>query len=227
MNDYLDLVEMGIPQRKRMFELTRSFYRNFLGNKRGNKVLELGCGDGVLTQELHSVDSTISPTLIDGSREMLNKARKRFDGREGFHFIETTFEELIESAVELPKFDLVISSLAIHHLPMVKKKSLFQYIYSHLNEGGYFVNIDCVLPPNGALERWYLNLWEEWLVDRCSDKTQVDQFVKQIYDHHMEEEHHRNLDTLDSQLRALGEIGYKEVDCIFKEGVLTIYYGKR
>lgn len=227
VNDYLDTVEIGIPQRKRMFELTKSFYNNFLGEGKGNRLLDLGCGDGILTEEILSIDSTSSATLVDMSAEMLDKARVRFQGRDNIQYIQTTFQELMVSGIDLPKFDFVMSSLAIHHLPLPQKKELFRFIRAHLNEGGYFVNIDCILPPTEALEEWYLKLWDEWLSKRCSDKAQVEGFVKQIYDHHMENEHHRNLDTIWSQLQALEELGFQNVDCIFKDGVLTIYCGKR
>ena len=227
VNDYLDAVESGIPQRKRMFELTKSFYVNFLGERKGNRVLDLGCGDGILTEEILSVDRTASATLVDMSAEMLDKAKKRLQGREGINFIESTFQDLMTSGSDLPEFDLVMSSLAIHHLPMPQKKELFQFIHSHLRDGGFFVNIDCILPPTDALEQWYLKLWDEWFSKRCSDPVKVKSFVDQIYDHHMEDQHHKNLDPLWSQLQALEEVGYRDVDVLFKEGVLTIYCGKR
>jgi len=226
VNTFLDSLEIKIPQRRRMFELIKSFYLHFLGEN-GNRVLDLGCGNGVLTQELLSVDSALTATLVDGSEEMLNNAKIRFRGQRDITYIHTTFEELMMSDQLLPEYDLVISSLAIHHLPFEEKKRLFKLIHSHLVEGGYFINIDCVLPPSSSIESWYLKLWSEWTANRCSDKMQAERYVSQIIDHHLEEGHHSNLDTLDVQLEALKEIGYEDVDCMFKEGVLAIYSGKK
>lgn len=227
VSDRLDTADPGIPQRDRTFQLVRSFYTDCLGRKEGRRMLEPGCGDGAFAQALLSLDRDLTAALADGSREMLSKAKLRFRDRDGVDYPETTFEEPVRSKDNLLQFDLVVSSPAIHHLPLDEKKALFRYIYAHLNEGGYFINIDPVLPPSNDLEAWYLKLWEEWLTDRCLDRSKVERFVDQIYDHHMAEEHHRNLDTMPAQLRALQGPGYREVDCIFKEGVPAVYCGKR
>lgn len=34
-------------------------------------------------------------------------------------------------------------------------------------------------------------------------------------------------DTLDNQINALKEVGFKEVDCFYKYGVFTMYGGKK
>ena len=97
--------------------ILKSFYRHFLAGKQQYRVLDLGCGDGILIDELLSIDASISATLVDGSADML-------------------------------------------------KKALFNYIFSHLDNGGYFVNIEVILPPTAALDGWYLNLWREWIIEK-------------------------------------------------------------
>ncbi len=60
-----------------MLEILKSFYRHFLSEKEQKSILDLGCGDGMITQELFKVDNSISATLVDGSEDMLNSAKER------------------------------------------------------------------------------------------------------------------------------------------------------
>ncbi len=40
---------------------------------------------------------------------------------------------------------------------------MFLYVYNHLNDGGYFFNMDVVLPSTGILNEWYMIMWQEWI----------------------------------------------------------------
>jgi len=223
---YLEEADIIIVDRRRFLEMLKSFYEHFLGHKRPNRVLDLGCGDGILVHELLKIDDSISATLIDGSEDMLNKARERLAGLENTHFLRASFQELLNIDIELPDFDLIVSSLAIHHLTSSQKKSLFGYIFSHLVNGGYFVNIDCILSPTEALEKWYLQLWKEWMIEKQTAlKLETDH--KDIIQRHAENEHHSKLDTLPDQLNALRDVGFEDVDCFYKHGIFAMYGGRK
>ncbi len=223
---YLETADIRVVERGRMLTILKSFYRHFLGDKQQCRVLDLGCGDGILINELLTIDGSISATLIDGSEDMLNKAKERLAGFKNIQLIKTSFQELIHTAITLSDFDFIVSALAIHHLTMNEKKSLFNYIYSHLNSGGYFVNIEVILPPTEALDRWYLNLWREWLIEKQSVLKIKDDYEGSIRSY-KEEAHYSKLDTLTEQLNALNEIGFKDVDCFYKYGIFAMYGGKK
>jgi len=164
---YRDNAEIFIVERKRMFDILRSFYKHFLKDRGMNNILDLGCGDGILTYELLRTDVSISATLVDGSEDMLNKAKERLAGFKNINYIKLSFQEILEKNTIQQKFDFVISSMAIHHLTMNEKKALFGNIYSYLNEGGCFVNIDVILAPAESLEQWYLRLWQiGWMIKK-------------------------------------------------------------
>jgi len=106
--------------------------------------------------------------LIDGSEDMLSKAKDRLKDFKNIHFIQASFQEILNKNIALQRYDFIVSSLAIHHLIMEKKTALFGTIYNHLNVGGYFLNMDVILAPSDALERWYLILWKQWIDERKS-----------------------------------------------------------
>ncbi len=224
-NQYLEAADIYIVERKKLLEILKSFYRYFLANKKDNKILDLGCGDGILTQALLSIDKSISATLVDGSEEMLAKAKEKLSGFEGISYVRSSFQELPQKKELFSNFDFVVSSLAIHHLTMNEKKSLFEYLYSRLNAGGYFVNIDVVYPPTETLEGWYLFLWKEHIKE-AQAKLGVEGNYEDIVDRYKDNRDNKP-DTLTEQLKALKSSGFDEVDCFFKYGIFTIFGGKK
>ncbi len=224
-NQYLEDSDIYIVERRRLFEILKSFYRYFFANKKNNKILDLGCGDGILTRELLKIDASISATLVDGSQEMLSKAKEKLSGVEGINYVRASFQELLRKDVALANFDFVVSSLAIHHLNMKEKKSLFEYIYSRLNSGGYFVNIDVVFSPTENLEGWYLLLWKEHIKE-VQTRLKLEGNYEDIVERYRSNKDNQP-DTLTAQLKALKSVGFKEVDCFYKYGIFTIFGGKK
>lgn len=223
---YRDSADFYIVERRRLLEILRSFYRHFIGNKTKINVLDLGCGDGIITHELLRIDDSIVATLIDGSEDMLNKAAERLKDFKNINFIKASFQEIIDKKIALQNFDFIVSSLAIHHLTMKEKKPLFRTIYSHLNVEGYFLNIDVILAPSDALEQWYLSLWREWISERKTTMGIEDNSYDDIIQRYKDNRDNKP-DTLDEQLNALKSVGFKDVDCYYKYGIFTMYGGRK
>ena len=223
---YLEEADFRILDRRRLLDILKSFYKHFLGVAEGKRVLDLGCGDGILIHELLGIDDSISATLIDGSEDMLNRARERLAGFPNICFLRASFQELLTTSIPLPNFDLVVSSLAIHHLASSEKKSLFGFIHSHLVHGGYFVNIDIVRSPAEALEMWYIELWRQWMIEKETGLNPGSS-CEGVIQSCQEKAHYSRLDTLSDQLNALDDIGYVDVDCFYKHGIFTVYGGRK
>ncbi|MBI5459468.1 methyltransferase domain-containing protein [Methanobacterium sp.] len=231
--EFMENADIYILERKRLFAILKSFYRYFLGNnpsKRPVKVLDLGCGNAALTMELLKEDKKINATLVDGSLEMLENARENLSDYPNMNFMHKTFQELLENGSQdddiLPhNFDFVVSSLAIHHLHTEEKKSLFQYLYDHLESGGFFLNIETVKAPTDELESWYRVLWSEWI-----EENQVKLDVKKSFEYLPEQykdNPDNNPDKLQMQLNALESAGFSQVDCYYKYGIFSIYGGMK
>ena len=224
--EYRDSADVYIVERKRLLEILRSFYKHFIGNKPNSNILDLGCGDGIIIQELLKIDNSIVATLIDGSQDMLNKAKDRMKEFGNFHFIRASFQEIINKNITLQRYDFIVSSLAIHHLTMEEKTALFKTIYSHLNVDGYFLNVDVVLAPSDALEQWYLLLWKQWIDERTSflgiEGSHYGDIIRRYKGNN-----DNKPDTLAAQLDALLTIGFEDVDCFYKNGIFAVYGGKK
>lgn len=115
--------------------------------KQGSKVLDIGCGIGDDLIYLATHFRNLDLTGVDGDPKVLviakNKAKK-FNLQIKF---QTSLAEKLPFANNI--FDVVWSSLMVHHLPTEYKKAAFQEMYRVLKSGGKFYLIDF-----GRISRW-------------------------------------------------------------------------
>jgi len=223
---YRENADIYVLERRRMLSILQSFYLHFLGNDSSKTMLDLGCGDGILTSAIAEVDGAITATLVDGSADMLKKAEERLTGVKNVRFVRAGFEEIMGEERINGKYDLIATSLAIHHLTLDGKKSIFRYAHDHLNSGGYFINIDVVLAPHRTLEQWYASLWRQWIDERTQIlRIQHEDFASVV------DQYKRNKDnkpdTLEAQLGGLRDAGFSEVDCYYKYGIFAMFGGRK
>lgn len=223
---YRDNADVFIVGRRYLLSVLQSFYAHFIMNGRRRKMLDLGCGDGIVASAIAEIDRTVSVTLVDGSRDMLAKARERLKGQVHHRCIHSSFQEMIRKRTVRGRFDLVASSLAIHHLVMNEKVSLFREIYGLLNRGGYFINIDVVLAPTEPLDQWYLSRWQDWIDEQKWDLGIAEGRFGDIIRRYKEAEENKP-DTLKDQIDALEKIGFKDADCYYKNGIFTMFGGRK
>jgi tRNA (cmo5U34)-methyltransferase len=224
--EYRDNADIYIMERRRLFDILKSFYRHFLKDGRQVKMLDLGCGDGIITHEILTVDNTVAATLLDGSGDMLAHAQERFKEYRDMRYIKASFQEILADDVLDNNFSFVVSSLAIHHLALEEKNSLFGKIYYCLDAGGYFVNIDVALSPTETLEQWYLLLWKEWIDEKKASLGIKGNYFSDIVRRYKDNRDNKP-DTLKDQMNALADIGFKDVDCFYKYGIFTMYGGRK
>lgn len=119
--------------------------------KESPKILDLGAGTGLLTKYLLEKYPEAEFTLIDLSEEMLKIAKNRFKGNNNFKYVVTDYStyDMADS------FNMVVSSLSIHHLEDEDKKKLYKKVYNSLNQGGIFLNADQVIGSTPDIDKIY------------------------------------------------------------------------
>ena len=144
-------------------------------------VLELCCGEGLLAELLLESHPQFVVHGLDGSVEMLERARERlarFENRfqcRAFNLASKDWRK-----PELP-VHAVISSMAIHHLTGLQKRELFVDVYKMLVEGGAFVIADIVEHSNEESQRLAAETWDEVVRKRSIEldgKPQAFEFFK-------------------------------------------------
>ena len=178
-------------------------------------ILDLGAGTGILTELLHQTHPQSRITLVDMSANMLDKAKNKFNNIDNFTYIEDNYLTMDFK----DNYDIIISSLSIHHLNDKEKYTLYRKIYQHLNNHGVFINADEVIAPTVTLEKLYVEKETTHLLKQDLTNDEKDEIL-----------YRRTLDTpstLKDNLTWLDDIGYENVDVIYKYYRYFVLYGQK
>lgn len=178
-------------------------------------ILDIGAGTGLFSYFVYQTNPKLKYTLLDISPEMLGVAKKRFAGLSNFSFLEMDYREK-----NIPgKYDIIISSLSIHHLSDTEKSSIYHRIYKSLNHGGLFINADQVKGRTSAMDSFYKAQWRRSVIESGLDQASIQRAFKRT-----------SLDKfapLAWQLNELQRIGFQEVDCIYRYHNFVVMTGTK
>jgi tRNA (cmo5U34)-methyltransferase len=192
-NRYTDLIRRCVPRYEEIFY---NLFHYIPNNLRPTQILDLGCGTGNLTAAAlsHFPDAQIH--ALDISGEILAECRNRFN----------------------ESFDLIISSIAIHHIPDPEKAKLYKQLHQQLKPGGVFVFAD---QTRGATEEVYqkhIARWHDEAFNLGSTQADWDMWMQHqdAHDHHTPVLWH---------LHELNKVGFTDVDVIWKNIMWAVIQG--
>lgn len=178
-------------------------------------ILDIGSGTGLMSSRILEKYPEAKMTLIDLSDKMMEIAKDRFSGWSNIDYI---IDDYTTHAFH-GKFDIIVSSLSIHHLTDKEKKSLYQRVYTLLNEGGIFVNADQVLGQTPFIESLYKNDWKYKIENSgLSQEEIVSAHERTKLD---------KMSTLEDQLNWLKGSGFIDVDCVYKYYNFVVMFGRK
>lgn len=224
-HDYQDEADHVVVERQTLFRIVGSFYRKFLGVGQGHRVLDLGCGDGVMGGTLRAMDNSIQLIAVDGSPDMIAAARQRLGDCPSMECRVLTFQEILAQDPCWTKLDLVMSAFAIHHLDRPEKAALFGKIHAMLRAGGYFINVDVLLPQSRVYEDWFYELWTEWIAERQRRLGLAEDFSHVPAQSRARPEN--KFEDLESHLGLLRQAGFGEVECFYRYGLFGVCGGRK
>ena len=205
-------------QRKILIPFFEDYYESgikYLSSNKFDKILDLGVGTGLLSQYLFKYFPHSQYTLIDISGKMLDLAKKRFKNLSNIIYLEKDYSNNFPEG----KFDLIASALSIHHLKDEEKCKLYRKIFNSLNKNGFFLNIDQYKSPSRNINKKYIELWINDITKHKVTKKDIESWIVR-----------RKLDketTMENEMNKLNEIGFKEVECLFKYWKLGVIAGKK
>lgn len=210
-------------ERRHLIPCYQDFYTTALNiipfqEARELRVLDLGAGTGLMSAGVSERFPGCHLTLVDLSSKMLQQAEKRLEqypgkGRHVFQVMNYGTEPL------LGVYDLVISSLSIHHLSEAQKQSLFNKIFQHLEPGGLFINADQVLGENEIAQKMYEQMWLREV--RASGIPETSLLAA------MERMKEDKMSALSTQLSYLREAGFRDISTWYQYYSFVVYSGSK
>lgn len=195
------------------------------------KFLDLGCGDGILGATVLGEYPSARGVFVDFSEPMLEQAKDQLKDYAG----QLTFENLdygdpawINKIQAHGLFDAVVSGYSIHHQPDIRKREVYQEIYSLLKPGGWFINIEHV----SSTAQLNIDLFEHhyvsarYAIEKQNGGTRTFEQLAEEYKNRPDKAANILAPT-ELQCDWLREIGYEEVDCYFRIFELAVFGGCR
>ena len=210
--------------------------------------LDLGCGDGILGAAILGEYPSSRGVLADFSEPMLVQAREQLKEYadqlvfEALDYGDPAWVNRMQaesgalsestlapgaSAGEGP-FDAIVSGYSIHHQPDVRKRPIYEEIFSLLKPGGWFINIEHI----AAESQLAVDLFNKHIIDaryaieQKNGGTKTRQEISDIFMKRPDKDANILLSVY-TQCDWLRDIGYEEVDCYFRIYELAVFGGRR
>lgn len=206
-------------QRKKLIPCFEDFYNISTSIAEAHsdtpKILDIGAGTGIFSEYILKKYPKASLTLIDISENMLEMAKIRFKDFSNIKYIAQDYSTYNFHE----KYDIIISSLSIHHLLDEEKVDLFTKCYSILSHNGMFINSDQFLGETPYIEELNKRLWKANIeksdlsneeILSCYERMKLDKEA-----------------TLDQHLAWFKTLGFKDVSCVYKYYHFGVIFGKK
>ena len=193
--------------------------------------MDLGCGDGILGGTILGEFPTARGVFVDFSEPMLEQAREQLEE----YADQLVFENLdygdpawVERIQTRGQFDAIVSGYSIHHQPDVRKRQVYEEIFSLLKPGGWFVNIEHV----ASAAQLNIDLFENhyvtarYAIEKENGGTRTFEQLAEEYKNRPDKAANILAPT-ELQCGWLREVGYEEVDCYFRIYELAVFGGRK
>jgi tRNA (cmo5U34)-methyltransferase len=179
------------------------------------QVLDLGCGTGTLAQHILNAFPQAHITCLDFSEQMIEMAQSKLANFSRVNYVVRDFRQYVPT----DSYHVIVSSLALHHLVTDdEKKAFYQKIHESLLPGGCFYNADVVLGASEHLQSVYIERWKAFMQCQISEDEIENVWLRKYSDEDRPAQ-------LMKQLTWLSDIGYRNVDVLWKYYNFAVYGG--
>jgi SAM-dependent methyltransferase len=194
------------------------------------RILDLGCGNGILGHYLLSRLPSASGLFLDFSDPMLDAARVNLSAFPDAAFAKADFAspQWLDAARPHAPFDIIVSGFAIHHQPDARKRELYAEIFGLLDADGLFLNLEHVASATEAGQE----VFDDFFIDHLHDfhsktDSDADRHAIAASYYNRPDKKENILAPVEDQCRWLRQIGFNDVDCFLKVFELALFGGRK
>lgn len=227
-NTFLEGVRGAIPLATEHIDILLRILKT--AQPQAEKILDLGCGDGILGRAILTQYPNAEGVFLDFSEPMLDAAKAKLGDNNTLEFVIADFatSDWVKQLEEKAPFDIIVSGFAIHHQPDARKKEIYAEIYNLLKPGAIFLNLEHV----SSSSKWVEKLSDELFIDSLynfhqtkTSKQSKEEIANQYY--HRPDKAANILAPVETQCEWLKQLGYIHVDCYFKLFEIALFGGIR
>jgi ubiquinone/menaquinone biosynthesis C-methylase UbiE len=204
------------------------------------RVLDIGAGYGLLTQQVLEMFPRATVVCHDYSEPMFAHARQRLAwAADRVSFVKADLLDPSWSKAVGGPFEAVVSAIAIHNVRHPERiKAVYHEIFPLVKPGGCFLNYDHIFPRDPALGSVYrrarLVAYQQAMKEQTGQEKGVKEMERELRQRSPMERRGRREGsrtssgeptTLENQLRWLREAGFDASDCLWKDMQTTILGG--
>lgn len=180
-------------------------------------VIDLGCGTGTISKRIKEVFPKATIICLDLAKNMIEMSKLKLSDYSDVRYQIGDFSDYEFDDT----YDAVVSSLALHHLATDEDKiNVYRKIYETLRPNGVFFNADVILGSNEHIQNVYMAKWKSFMKKHVSEEEIENKWLPQY------REEDRPAQLID-QLNWLVELGFSDVDVIWKYYNFAAYGGRR
>lgn len=211
---YSELIAKCVP---RYPELMYNMFHHIPADFQPKRILDLGCGTGNLTKQMLNKFPEAEIDALDISEEILNESRKRFSDKPNIRYIQADFKSL-----HLPpgSYDLVMSSIAIHHIEDPDKIRLYAEVFQALSAGGLFIFADQTRGITDEIYQKNIATWKEEAFKLGSTQENWNMWMEHqdAHDYHTPIKWH---------VHELEKAGFTNIDLIWKYLLWAVFWARK
>jgi len=219
---YLRVVDVLVPRREEILSIISTLATTFTTEH--PKVLDLGCGNGDITNEILKIKPNASVYMLDFSDEMIRLSKERFKDNSNIKIFKHDLNKGLFDMLAGEQFDVAVSCFSLHHIKFVNRVKLYSSIRNKLKEAGLFINGDRFKGESTSIEQWEFDNWIKFMEKQIKEKFGKNKSFSEVK--HTQIESDKKLgdkpETIWHMEQDLREAGFEYVDCIWKYHIFAV-----
>ena len=164
------------------------------------RVLDLGCGNGILSELVLKRYPQANVVGIDRTPNMLKAYKKKLEQyRERYELIlgDYRFEPIGIN------YDIILTGLTLHHLTWGERRDFYKVLHKALKPNGCFISSDIIIDEDWTTREKQYDVWKEFMESNGED-------AEFWYNKHMEKDFPV---TLSDHFKWLADVGFRNPAC--------------
>lgn len=209
-SEYTEMLERLVPRYHEMLWMILDYIPKDLKPKR---IVDLGCGTGNLSEGIANQYPDAELIAVDLSASILKEASERLKNYSNIKYLNEDFNTL---EFEAGSVDLIVSSIALHHLTDPQKEKLLKKIYTWLSPNGILIFGDQFAGSTAARYQQHMNNWKQ----SSEGKNVPDSEWKLWMEHQEKHDYHTSVENYFTWCKA---IGFQNTDVVWRYFLWTVF----